>query len=287
MEFRIRIFSNFCKSEHCKDIYERLCEAHLMENYGPNKEIYITNDDDYSHVIIMNTAMPQLKYNIPKENVVGMAFEPPKFLNLTQQFVEYARKNIGKYYIGDTTGLPEPFIERYSHMWYNPPLKTPPEKTKIMSIMVSEKMGEHGHLYRHDLVNKILETKLPVDIYGRGCKFYSFLKDERVKGEFSEAEPYKDYMFHICIENIATPEYFSEKIMNPLLCGTTPIYLGCKNIGNYFPNNVFIMTGDTERDMRLLKKICADPEKYKKDVEIENVKNVIYLLRNIGSIYKQ
>jgi hypothetical protein len=260
-----------------------------MENYGQDKEVYITNGDDYSHVIIMNVAMPQLKSDIPKENVVGMAFEPPQYLGLTHEFVEYAQRYIGKYYIGDTTGLPLPFTERYSHMWHNPSLTYLTEKTKIMSLMVSEKKAAKGHSYRHDLVNKILETNLPIDIYGRGCKYYSFMgiKDERIKGEFSEIEPYKDYLFHVCIENMQLPEYFSEKITNSLLCGTTPIYLGCKNIARYFPENVIVLTGDIEKDMTILREICLKPGQYKKNIDIENVKNVIYLLRNLDDIYKQ
>ena len=305
-QYRIRIFSSFCESGNCKDIYERLCEASLMENYGqgssiptinsadnrrlsnefgPNKQITITNGNDYSHVIILNTAMPYLNPSIPKKNVIGMAFEPPRFLNLTPQFVEYAKRHIGRYYIGESEGLGEPFIERYSHMWYNPPLKKKPEKTKLMSIMISEKMGESGHIYRHQLVNKILETDLPIDIYGRGCKYYTFLGDDRVKGEFSEIEPYEKYKFHISIENLETNHYFSEKIMNPLLTSTVPIYLGCRNILNYFRESVIVLTGNIVRDIELLTNICREPEKYEKTIDVEKVKNRIYLLRNLDELF--
>ncbi len=284
-EFRIRIFSSFCASENCKDIYERLCESSLMEEYGPDKKIFITNGDDYTHVILLNTAMPSIPSHIPKSNVIGFAFEPPRFLNLTQQFVDYAKRCIGRYYIGELNGLSEPFVERYSHMWYNPPLKEEPIKTKIMSLMVSEKMDQLGHTYRHQLVNKILETNLPIDIYGRGCRFYSFLGDDRVKGEFSEIEPYENYDFHVCIENIPLNHYFSEKIMNPLLTSTTPVYLGCRNIDSYFKDSVIVLTGNINRDMDLLNNICREPEKYKKAIDVQMVKDRIYLLNNVDELF--
>jgi len=38
---KIKIFSSFCDSENCKNVYERLCETHLMPNYGKDNEIYI------------------------------------------------------------------------------------------------------------------------------------------------------------------------------------------------------------------------------------------------------
>ena len=282
--YRIRIFSGFCPSENCKDVYERLCEVGSMANYGPDKEIYITNDDDYSHVIILNTAMPQLRADVPKENVIGFAFEPPQFLNVTPEFIRYAQAHIGKYFIGDATGLPEPFVERYSHMWHNPFNGSGSvAKDRVMSIMVSEKTREAGHAYRHKLVNAILETDLPIDVYGRGCRYYNYLGDARVKGEFQEAEPYLPYKFHVAIENFETNAYFSEKIVNALLAQTVPIYMGCLTINEHFPNMVIRLSGDLRKDMQLLAAICADPETYVKTIDIEHVKNVVYLLRNVGS----
>jgi hypothetical protein len=285
-KYRIRIFSSFCPSENCKDIYERLCEAQLMRNYGQNKDIYITNDEDYSHVIILNTAMPTISPIIPQNNVVGFAFEPPKFLNISVQFIEYAKKKIGKYFIGDANGLGEPFVGRYSHMWHNPPLTREPEKTRIMSIMISEKTSEYGHDYRHKIVNRILESNLPIDIYGRGCRFYSFMGDNRVKGEFKELEPYEKYKFHICIENLTLNHYFSEKIMNPLLCNTIPIYMGCRHINDYFEGNTIDLSGNINDDMKLLDAICRNPNHYCKPINVERIKNRIFLLRNIKELFE-
>jgi Glycosyltransferase family 10 (fucosyltransferase) C-term len=282
--YRIRIFSSFCPSENCKEVYERLCESNLLENYGPDKEIYLTNEDDFTHVIILNTDMPNISH-IPKKNVIGFAFEPIHFLGLTEEFVYYAQQYIGKYYIGDKHNLPEPFVERFSHMWHNPTLSYVPKKSKPISIMVSEKNKQAGHKYRHEIISKILETNMPIDIYGRGCMYYEYLNDERIKGNFKDVEPYETYDFHICIENFQTNHYFSEKITNSLLCGTTPIYMGCRNIDFYFPNNVIVLTGDLNIDMELLKNIIETPEKYKKSIDIDVVKERVYLLKNIETLF--
>jgi hypothetical protein len=284
--YRIRIFSSFCPSENCKDVYERLCESALMSNYGPDKKIYITNGEDYTHVIILNTAMPQIGH-IPKKNVIGFAFEPPQFLGLTQQFLNYAQQFIGKYFIGEKKGLPSPFIERFSHMWHNPPLPLNyiPEKTKGISMMISEKKDQPGHKHRHDLVKKILESGLPVDIYGRGCIYYEHLNDPRIKGKFTEKEPYEQYDFHIAIENFETNHYFSEKITNSLLCQTTPIYLGCRSIDEYFPDMVVQLSGDVNTDWFTLFKIVSNPEEYKKEIDVEKVKNKVSMLRNLDLLF--
>jgi hypothetical protein len=286
--YRIRIFSSFGDSSKCKDIYERLCEAPSLSNYGIDKEIYITNGDDYTHVLILNTAMPDIPSHIPKQNVIGLAFEPYVYLGLTEEFVQYAMKYIGKYFIGDTMGLPEPFIEGFSYMWHNPPLKQLPIKTKIMSMMISDKASLEGHIYRHELVQKILQTNLPIDIYGRGCKFYKHLNDPRIRGEFVEGEPYNDYQYHICIENCKTNHYFSEKILNPLLANTIPIYMGCRNIDSYFPDMVIKISGNIQADISMLRQSIIDTKFDKPGIiiDIEKVKNTIYLLRNINTIFE-
>jgi hypothetical protein len=126
---------------------------------------------------------------------------------------------------------------------------------------------------------------LPIDIYGRGCQYYKHLNDPRIKGEFTESEPYNDYHFHICIENCHSNHYFSEKIMNPLLADTVPIYQGCRNIEEYFPGMVICLTGDISSDIKMLRQIVLDSQQFKKEIDIEYVKKVIYLLRNVQSIY--
>tara|TARA_B100000886_G_scaffold334007_1_gene288899 strand:- start:952 stop:1809 length:858 start_codon:yes stop_codon:yes gene_type:complete len=281
MIFKIRFFSSFGDATKIGPTLERLCETEYMSNYGKN--IQITNGDDYTHVFILNTAMPKLKEGFPKSNVVGLAFEPIYFLGLTPEFVKYAEENIGRYFIGDKKNLPDVFVEHFGYMWYCTPCRSIPEKTKPMSIMISEKGKTFGHLYRHELVKEILKTDLPIDIYGRGCGFYKFY-DPRIKGQFEELEPYTDYEFHICIENIETHSYFSEKIMNPLLNGTTPIYLGCKTIESYF-GNIITLSKNVENDMNLIKNIIKNPSEYKKDINLEKVKDKIYLYRNLDKIF--
>ena len=282
-KYIIRIFSSFCSSTECKNKYESIDEAFLEANYGNTQDIYITDKLDYTHAIILNVAMPILK-NIPKENVIGLALEPPQFLGLQQAFVHYAQDRIGKYFIGQTFGLPAPFIEYQGYMWHTPPLHPlPSNKPKLMSIMISQKTQAPGHKYRHDLVSRILASNLPIDIMGRGCKYYPL--DNRIKGEFGYLDPYMSYQFHIAIENFQLNHYYSEKIMDPLFCGTTPIYLGCNHIDTYFPEMVIKLSGDLDKDLALLEDILKNPENYRKRIDIQSVKNTTSLVKNIPRLF--
>ena len=284
-KYRIRFFSSFCDSDNCKNVYERLCQVDLMDNYGPDKEIYITTGDDYTHAIIMNTAVIN-DLKVSKEKVVGLAFEPPVFLtqdSIFPYFVQYAQSHLSKYLIGQGDGLPSLFVSGYSFMWHITPPRSISEKTRPMSIMVSEKTNAPGHVYRHSLVTAILQSNLNIDIYGRGCRYYS--GDSRLKGEFSDNELYEPYDFHICIENFQTECYTSEKYTNCILWGTTPIYWGATNIDNVFPNITIVLTGNLEKDMNMLSDIFTNPSQYKKHIVQDEIRPKMNLLKNLDNIF--
>jgi hypothetical protein len=69
------------------------------------------------------------------------------------------------------------------------------------------------------------------------------------------------------------------------LTDTTPIYLGCKNIDIYFPNNVIKLTGKIEHDMNMIRDICINPNKYKKQINIVEIERKVSLLHNIEYLY--
>ena len=98
---KIKCFSSFCSTDIANSNFKKNLSSTIDKYSGL---IEFTNDDDYTHAIIINTAMPLL--NIPKENVIGLAFEPPYFLGVNQRFIDYANKYIGTYYIGEKNNLP-------------------------------------------------------------------------------------------------------------------------------------------------------------------------------------
>ena len=83
--YKIKCFSDFTDTNTCKLNFEKACKVSKNKLYG--KKYLFTNDEDYTHVIIINQAMPIL--NVPKENVIGLAFEPYNILKPTKLFIIY------------------------------------------------------------------------------------------------------------------------------------------------------------------------------------------------------
>lgn len=276
----VKVFTDWHTSKAMINHYIKIYNLENDPDY--NVKYKFSDGNDYTHAIICNKAMPNLQ--IPPENVIGLAYEPPEFLQLNHKFINYANKHISKYYIGTIKHiLPVCFIENNCYLTHlKIPDNIPPKKNNI-SLIISHKQMSLLHRYRHVLAEAILKMNLPIDIYGNGCNYLQnkYPDKTQIKGRFNDYEPYLDYKFHICIENFIENHYFSEKIINPLLCETTPIYLGCVNIDTYFPNNIVKLTGKLFNDIQLLTDICNNPNSYLKDInknEIYNkcsIKNVI------------
>ena len=111
----IRLFSSFAPSSGSDEAYARASEllndpafdkiSQFKADCKATDSYRFTTGEDYTHAIILNTAMPML--TLPKEKVIGLAFEP---VILSPAFIAYAEKHIGKYFIGEQRDLPAPFI---------------------------------------------------------------------------------------------------------------------------------------------------------------------------------
>jgi hypothetical protein len=266
---RIRVFTDWGTPESIRNMIETEFSLHIVPGY--KKTFELTSGDDYTHAFVINTYMPSLF--IPKEFVVGLAWEPPsdRLLPINSVFINYVQQNMCRYLLGSKKGLPEPFEESYAFLNHNPLQDSIPHKTKRCSMIFSQKGFMEGHIYRNDLVHAILKTDLPIDIWGRGCS--TVPSDPRLRGEFVQDSvlPYQDYQFHICIENHYSDHYFSEKIVNALLSECTPIYYGCRKINDYFPEQILSLIGNVKDDIDRIKEFLSYPDKYQKQIDSKRV----------------
>ena len=96
-------------------------------------------------------------------------------------------------------------------------------KTRMASLIASSKTLLEGHKLRHQIVAQIQALGLPVDVMGRGYRPFD-----------RKSEGLAPYCYSVVIENSREPSYFSEKLIDALLCETVPIYWGAPDIAEYF-----------------------------------------------------
>ena len=92
----------------------------------------------------------------------------------------------------------------------------------------------------------------------------------------------KDYEYHIAIENFQSPDYFSEKLMDPLIYNTKPLYLGCKNHKKYFDDMVIPLMGGIDKDMEIIKEYLKKPRE--NDIDLKKVKDTISI-KNVINLF--
>lgn len=102
-------------------------------------------------------------------------------------------------------------------------------KTKLISVITSNKAFTKGHLDRIKFVEKLKDRfGNQIDIFGRG---YNTFDDK-----WDVLAPYK---YHIVIENSSQEYYWTEKLSDCFLAETFPIYYGCTNLDLYFSNKSY------------------------------------------------
>ena len=130
----------------------------------------------------------------------------------------------------------------YGTTWIHETYRNIYTKSKLCSLILSNKIQTSGHVLRHNVASILINTN--IDKYGAGYKQLphlttrNFDKDHCGAGISNQKIlGLKDYMFSIVIENCKEDYYFTEKLVDCFLTGTIPIYYGCPSIHNFFNGN--------------------------------------------------
>ena len=105
-----------------------------------------------------------------------------------------------------------------------------PEKSRGVSWIASNLTFLPGHKRRAKLRRYLVEQAPHlVDLFGRGIRW--------VPRKWDALAPYR---FSLAIENSAGPHLWTEKVADCFLAWTVPLYFGCTNLEQYFPEDSFI-----------------------------------------------
>ena len=107
------------------------------------------------------------------------------------------------------------------------------KKTKMLSLIASDKTWTRGHQLRHIVANAI-KDRYEVDLWGSAYKPFGKTGLTAAAIREGKNEPLKDYRFSIAIMNAKHDNYFTETLIDLFRHGTIPIFWGCDNIGEYF-----------------------------------------------------
>ncbi len=126
----------------------------------------------------------------------------------------------------------------------------PPRKEKFMSVIASRLQNLEGHRARSGFLDALKNR------YGDAVDFFGY-HDTPLADKWDGLAGYR---YHLCIENTVCPDYWTEKIGDPLLAFALPVYHGCPNINDYFPDksHLKIDINDHEACFRTVEHLLAN-----------------------------
>jgi hypothetical protein len=248
---KIKFFASYCSDEQ---IYNNILSS-WAKGKTEYKNLIITKDSDYDYAVVFNKAVPDLSK--PKEKVIGFSHEPRMALSLDINQEINLNNKVGSYFISNSNGLSSSFKSGFSFVLPAEYGKSENEEyshENKMSMILSMSKFMPGHIMRHQLLRRILDTDMDIHFYAEGLNKIYF--DPRVK-EFNWGLfniPYENYQTQIVIENIIDDMWASEKLSNCIIKETFPIYYGSKKVSEIFygPGVIPMLGDDVDKNMEII-----------------------------------
>ena len=206
------------------------------------------------YVVILNNLDSELQTQCPLENIWRVIQEPPvEFFKSWHLNPSYAFKSFtcdpdlsGTQYVRSQPMLPW-HLNRDFDFLKDAHL---PIKTKNLSWITSTKRYLEGHKRRMSFLHAISGRIKQLDLLGGGNYPIADAtvrmqneKEKKTLGFKTIADKWEGlapYNYSLAIENAVIPDYWSGKISDCFLTWTLPIYYGCTNLEDYFPEESFI-----------------------------------------------
>ena len=270
----------------------------LLNHSLKNSYKYKANKDDtvifcldereefYDFAVAFEKLDEKTKLTVPSENLIFITGEPPSvktynqdFLNQFGAVITCHKEMLHKNKKIMNCGMPWFVKKTYDKL---KEIKTY-KKTKLISIITSNKQFTEGHRKRYEFALKLKEQfGDKIDLYGKGIN--------EVEDKW---DAIADYKYHIAIENSYYEEYWTEKLSDSYLCGAYPIYSGCPNVLEYFSSKSMtpIDINDFEKSVEIIEKII-NSNAYENSInELLHSKELILdkynLFNNIASFCKE
>ena len=262
----------------------------------------LTYNNDYTHLVVFN----KIYQSFNKENTIGIIVEPnwsPNFdKNLPEKCFKLITYQPDKYNGDNLIEYPLLGTHRLYDCVYHGDLIFKKDttknilnskftKTKKLSIIINYHHDSFGQknthpetLYfeRENLVKKLISSDIDFDMYGQDWN----IKDKRYKGILvNKLNGLKDYEYTLSLENSSIRGNITEKIIDPILCNTIPIYNGHKSIEEFYPNSYEYLDYDGNEIERI--KDIINSDKNMNNYDFENSKNKYFNDYNPIKIIKE
>lgn len=264
---------------------------HGSYRWGEYKFVFDQDLDECDYWVVEEMLPRMTTCRCPPEHTVFVTGEPPNvrtynpmFLHQFHTVVSCHRNLIHRRVVHDQPALPWLIGMRWdgqNRRWKEEHSKDYDElssmqdirKDRLVSVITSDKTMTKGHRVRLDFVRR-LEKELGGDLD-------VFITSNM--GLEDKWDAIGRYRYHIALENSVCPDYWSEKLADPFLGLSYPIYYGCPNLQKYFSRDAYqsIDINDLEGSLRTIREVIYS-DRREEDLEaLEQAKRQVLDRYNI------
>lgn len=277
--------------------FKKILEQKMLPLTPSNKGIWknveaVDNVNDAEWLVILDDLIDKRLIKRFKNNIIRIPREPGN--NKIYKFKHF--KNYNNFYHCWTSIM----CIGYKNYDFLSNFKIP-EKNKLCSTITSKLIVNSFYAKRVNFIKKLSEREVfydKIDIFG-----YDWTKEDLGKmykgslGGFNVGtsnikkvdhsdktkwDGLENYHYSICIENCKMKNYFSEKITDCILSWTIPIYCGCPNISDFFPEECYYTIDIESNDcFDKIKEILDKPVTEEQIKALEKARDLILNKYNI------
>ena len=187
---------------------------------------------------------------------VALLWEPPAIFSSTYQNIIALEDMFDEIWTYDENLLERKSSKYKFHIpfsnWTSATPSQVEEHTKktAISMIFSDKKFASGHLTRHEVYGFIQDRN---DIVFAGTGIGQHITNER------REEIILDSLFTVVVENMSMKNFFTEKLIDALVCKSIPIFCGGSNVGEFFDERGIITFGSSEEIVDIIKRISLSP----------------------------
>lgn len=146
-------------------------------------------------------------------------------------------------------------------------MECPTEVENKVSVVCSDATFTSGQRERLEFLDK-LKDRLGDRLvhFGRGYRPV----DDKI-------DAIKGYRFHLVLENCRVPHYWTEKISDAYLGWAFPLYVGCPNLSDYFPEESFVSMDMSAPDRAVdkIEELLATPRDVREKTAVGEGRNLV------------
>lgn len=200
--------------------------------------IHLVDTEPYDYTVVINSPPPNTYLN--KDRTIIFHMEPNMEIS-PQIWGEWSN--------------PQGFLKVFKHstdynnlQWHMNRTYTqfmeeleapPPQKEDKVSIIISGKYTDIGHVHRWNLATALSQSDIPIAFYGMNNR-YNLPNHLGPLPHLTKDIGMYQYKYHIAIENNSNYNYVTEKIVDGILAECLTFYWGAPNTRQYIDKMAYI-----------------------------------------------